>query len=224
MPTECYPDPVMRRSRWQQIPRVALALVAAGAALCAGTGQAWAQPAAGRFLIATKQVQGGFAESVILLIDVDSGGAMGLIVNHPTKLPLAKLLPDVASLRGHGDPVYLGGPVQPDHLMLLIRSKTAPPGATHVTGDVYASGSAATLRALAGKKGGATFRAYVGYAGWAPGQLESEVARGDWLVAPSDADSIFSRDPAGLWHDLIRQRGGVQVKLEGLEGSQLALR
>lgn len=214
----------MRRCTRQRIPRLTLALICTWATLCVGVGRTWAQPAAGRFLIATRQVQGGFAQTVILLVDVDAGGAMGVIVNHPTKLPLAKLLPDIAALRGRREPVYLGGPVQPDRLMLLIRSKTAPPDATRVTGDVYASGSVATLRAVAGKKRGATFRAYVGYAGWAAGQLESEVARGDWVVAPSDADSIFSEDPAGLWHDLIRQRGGVQVKLEEPEGSHLALR
>lgn len=214
----------MSRSRRQRVPRLALALIAAGTALCIGAGPAWAQPAAGRFLVATRQVQGVFAKSVILLVDVGSGGALGLIVNHPTRLPLAKLLPDVDVLRDRKEPVYVGGPVQPDHLMLLIRSKTAPPDATPVTGDVYASGSLETLRAVAGKKDGVTFRAYVGYAGWAPGQLQSEIERGDWVVAPSDADRIFSRNPSGLWKDLIRNRGGIQVKLEAPEGRALALR
>lgn len=167
-------------------------------------------------------MEGGFSQSVILLIDAGPDGALGVIVNRPTTLLLAKLLPDVDEIRGRGDPVYLGGPVSPDHLMLLIRSKTAPPDATHVAGNVYASGSLKTLRAVAGKKSGrATFRAYVGYAGWAPGQLDSEIARGDWLVVPSDEDSVFTKDPSELWHKLIRERGGVQVKLEGRE---LALR
>ncbi|MDE2148465.1 MAG: YqgE/AlgH family protein [Gammaproteobacteria bacterium] len=172
-------------------------------------------PGVGRFLVANRQVPGGFAHSVILLVEVNQVGALGLVVNRPTQLRLAGLLPRVDELKGRQDPVYLGGPVAIDHLTLLIRSKAAPPDAVRVLGDVYVSASLETLRAVAGKaSAGDRFRAYVGYAGWAPGQLGFEIARGDWLVVPANADDVFADDADGLWRQLIHQQDYIKVRLE----------
>lgn len=172
------------------------------------------QPAAGRFLVAAREQQGLFTRSVILLIDYGANGALGLIVNRPTAFPLAKLLPDEHDLQDREDVVYFGGPVSLDHVTLLVRSREPPPGALHVTGDVYASGSMTVLRAAAGGRlPGARFRSYAGYAGWGPGQLDSEITRGGWLVVPANPDEIFAEDPASLWEDLIRMQGTEVVRL-----------
>jgi putative AlgH/UPF0301 family transcriptional regulator len=83
-----------------------------------------------------------------------------------------------------------------------------------VLDGVTVSGSGDTLRALLEHPpAGSELRAYVGYAGWAPGQLAGEIARGDWLVAPGDAASVFTRDPASLWAELLKKHQGIRVQV-----------
>jgi putative AlgH/UPF0301 family transcriptional regulator len=82
-----------------------------------------------------------------------------------------------------------------------------------VLDGLHVSGSRDTLLELLGGPGpGVQFRAYVGYAGWAPGQLANEIARGDWTVAPGDAASVFASDPSGLWEKLLRRHQEIRVQ------------
>ena len=171
------------------------------------------EPAIGRFLVANRQLSGFFGASVIVLVDHGAHGSLGLIVNRPVELTLDELLPELEPARGHGEHAWLGGPVATDQLLLLIRSKKPPRGAAPVLEDLHVSGSRETLLDLLGGPGtGVEFRAYVGYAGWASGQLASEIARGDWTLAPGDAASAFERDPSGLWERLLRRHQEIQVR------------
>jgi putative transcriptional regulator len=175
------------------------------------------EPALGRFLIARPQVTGPFAESVILLVDHGAHGSLGLIVNRPTPHSVAELLPGIEEARGHDEPAWWGGPVEPGGVLLLIRASTAPKGSARVVRDVHVSGSRDTLREwLAKPPDGGELRAYAGYAGWAPAQLASELARGDWLVAPADATTVFTRDPAGLWRKLFDAHRSIRVERPAL--------
>jgi putative transcriptional regulator len=171
------------------------------------------EPAIGRFLIANRQVAGFFGGSVIVLVDHGEGGSLGLIVNRPAPLTLDELLPEVEGARGHAEHAFLGGPVATGQLLLLIRAKQPPRGSAPVLEDLHVSGSRDTLVALLGGPGpGVEFRAYVGYAGWAPGQLAGEIARGDWTVAPADAASVFVADPSSLWEKLLRRHQQIEVR------------
>jgi putative transcriptional regulator len=171
------------------------------------------EPAIGRLLIATPQVGSFFAESVVVLVDHGEHGSLGLIVNRPLALSLAELQPDVPSAKGHGEPAFFGGPVAPGQMLLLVRSARPPPGAAPVLDGVSVSGSRDTLSALLEHPpAGGELRAYVGYAGWAPGQLAAEIARGDWLVAPGDAGSVFTHEPAELWQTLLKKHQGIRVE------------
>jgi putative transcriptional regulator len=173
-------------------------------------------PAIGRFLIAKPQVSGFFAETVIVLVDHGDHGSLGLIVNRPIGTSVAELLPELEAARGHDEPAFLGGPVAQGQLLLLVRAAAAPPGSAPVLDQVHVSGSRDTLSALLAKPpAGGELRAYVGYAGWAPGQLASEIARGDWLVAPGDAVSVFTHDPAGLWQELFDKHRSIRVERPG---------
>ena len=175
------------------------------------------EPAIGRFLVANRQVAGFFGESVIVLVDHGAHGSLGLIVNRPVELTLDELLPDVERARGHVEHAWLGGPVATDQLLLLIRAKKPPPDSALVLEGLHVSGSRETLAALlAGPGGGTEFRAYVGYAGWAPGQLAGEIARGDWTVAPGDAAAVFAQDPSELWEKLLRKHEQIQVRFPRL--------
>ena len=189
------------------------ALLAPGAAaaesLRAGPGPSIERSAlaAGRFLVAARRLRDpNFAETVVLLVDYDENGALGLIVNRPTDVPLAGMVPAVEELRDRNDAVYIGGPVARDRLVLLFRSTVPRERSSHVVDGVYASSDLEVLRALAG--GDVPFRAYVGYSGWAPGQLDAEVLRGDWHVAPADAGAVFDPAPLELWRTLIRRSAG----------------
>jgi putative transcriptional regulator len=170
-------------------------------------------PAAGSFLVATAGQPGVFSKCVVLLIAYGPHGALGVIVNRPTGFNLSRALPDASVLNGHDGPLYFGGPVALERVTLLIRSKVKPPNAIHVTGDIYASESMKTLRAVSGHKfAGARFRGYAGYAGWAPGQLDTEIASGGWHVLRANPTDVFSHNPAGLWHKLIRQPNRILVQ------------
>ena len=163
------------------------------------------QPAKGRFLVARRSVNDPrFAETVILLVAYSDQGAMGLIINRPTDVRLASALPKMKELRDRPDRLFVGGPVSPSAMLLLIRSATAPEGAQPVFGDVYVSGKLETLRKALGKSGKThRLRAYAGYAGWGPGQLDREIARGDWAIGPADAGTIFDMPSGDMWPKLL---------------------
>ncbi len=163
------------------------------------------EPASGRFLIAKRTVSDpNFAETVILLLSYGEGGAMGLIINHPTEMRLQSAFPQVKELQARQDRLFIGGPVSLSSILLLVRSKARLERAQSIFGDVYVSSSMQVLRDVA-KGAGKTvrLRAFAGYAGWGPGQLDHEIERGDWLIAPADATSIFDTKPADVWSKLF---------------------
>ena len=173
-------------------------------------------PAKGRLLIAGRTLRdSNFAESVILLLSYDAHGAFGVILNRPTEVPLASALPDVAELHGRSERIFLGGPVSTNLMLLLFRSPHEPKRSQRVFGDVYASGSLDALRTIIGRKEKTPrWRAFAGYAGWAPGQLEQEIDRGDWHVTPADAAMIFDTPPDEIWPKLIEHFSGEWAQAE----------
>ncbi len=180
----------------------------AGAATATGPGL---QPAKGRFLIAERDLRDpNFAETVVLLTAYDEAGAMGLIVNWPTAAPAAELIPEVEGIERRSDTVYVGGPVARQLLLMLVRSETDLEQAERVFGDVHLSTSSELLRRLvSGQVEVSEFRLYSGYAGWAAGQLDRELAVGGWKVLPAESDLVFGDDPDSVWPLLI-ERGDVK--------------
>jgi putative transcriptional regulator len=184
------------------------------------TKRSWApptkQPAKGRFLIASRTLgDPNFSETVLLLLAYDATGAVGVIINQPTTIRLRSLLPDVKELRDRSERVFRGGPVAGHLLLVLVRVPTRPASSQHIFGDVYVSGSRAVLRKALGKAGKTNrLRAYAGHAGWGPGQLDREIARGDWYVAPGDAKMIFDASPAAIWPKLIERFSGEWASLQ----------
>lgn len=180
----------------------------------AGAVQHAARPAKGRFLVASRNLgDPNFSESVVLLLSHGPSGSMGVIVNRPTDLPLAPLLPELPELRDRSDRVSFGGPVGVNAMTMLVRARRQPTKSEAIFGDVYASGNLDSLRdALAPRGEIIAVRAYVGYAGWGAGQLEHEIARGDWYVGPADAASVFDTAPTELWTTLLDRFSGVWTK------------
>lgn len=169
----------------------------------------------GKFLVAARgMMDPRFRETVIVLVRYDENGAMGLIVNRPTGIRVSSILPDVRELKGKTDKVSIGGPVAVDHLFLMIRSDKAPAGSFRIFKHIYLNSSMTALKRMAGhRRKGDKFRVFVGYAGWARGQLEREVAMGSWHVMDVDGERIFDKDTSDLWQELIDRRSGIMVKL-----------
>lgn len=166
----------------------------------------------GAFLVASERLADpNFAATVVLLLRHGAAaGAVGVVVNRPSRVELASLLPQVEGLEGSEIPVYYGGPVERQRLLFLINSREPPPGSVSIVAGVHASGSLEALeRQLARPAPERRLRAYAGYAGWAPGQLEAEVARDDWHVLATDAATVFDRRPTELWERLIDELAGV---------------
>jgi putative transcriptional regulator len=145
-----------------------------------------------------------FIETVILLLDYSEKGTMGLILNRTTDVRLSELLPEVEALQSRTETVFAGGPVGRDALMLLVRSREPLEEAKFVFRDVYVTASADLLEELAAEDGNPRYRAFVGYAGWGPGQLDIEIERGSWHIVPGQAATVFDPSPAQIWKQLIR--------------------
>jgi putative transcriptional regulator len=146
-----------------------------------------------------------FAETVVLLLAYDSKGAMGLIINRETGVRLSELLPELRAAGQRDTPVFAGGPVSIDSLLLLVRSAESIDSAEHVFEDVYTSASRELLGELTTRPGSRRYRAYAGYAGWGPGQLEREVETGSWRILPASTADVFDSSPAEVWQRLIRR-------------------
>jgi len=141
-----------------------------------------------------------FKDSVVLVMNNIASAPAGLIINRPTKLPVSHLFPDDERLAQLDDKIYFGGPVQMDSVSFLFRAEAPPEHAAQVVDGVYLSMNAALLKKLlAREKPMEGLRIYAGYAGWAPGQLQAEIARGDWTFAPANASAIFGGKSDHPW-------------------------
>jgi putative transcriptional regulator len=145
-----------------------------------------------------------FRESVVLIVEHEPEGTVGLILNRSTNVLLSHALPDLTVLKGTTYRLFAGGPVEPSRLLLLFRLKEPPADARSVFDGVYVGGTPKILeRIITQAKPTETFRAFAGFAGWAPGQLKYEMLQGGWATLPPDSFNIFDQDPATLWRDCI---------------------
>jgi putative AlgH/UPF0301 family transcriptional regulator len=164
--------------------------------------------AAGTLLVASRDLgDPNFSETVILVLRYDEEeGAMGLIVNRRTDLPLSRVFEDVKGAKGRKDLAYMGGPVEPGNVLALLKSSAKLDDAEQVFAKVYLISDKDLLeKTLADKAEPTVFHVFLGYAGWGPGQLEHEMDLGAWHILPADAASVFDADPESVWARLIRR-------------------
>jgi putative transcriptional regulator len=166
------------------------------------------EPAAGRFLVSsTKLSDPNFRRSVVLLVASDPDkGALGVIINRRSKVSLSRVFPDIKGPNSPKDLVFMGGPVELATAQALLRSVTPSGTLKHVLGDVYSTGDKDLIeKSISSGTDPAKFRVYLGYAGWAPNQLEAEIELGAWYVTKASPDEIFDEDPDSLWPRLSRK-------------------
>ena len=189
------------------MPRFALLALLCGLAPVPGAAQS-PELAPGTFLVASRDLgDPNFSETVILLLRYDEEqGAMGLIVNRRSDLPLARVFEDVKQAKARKDMAYLGGPVEEGNVLALLKSSAKLDAEQRVFAGVYLISSKEQLeKALAEKTEPSAFHVYLGYAGWGPGQLEHELELGAWHIMAAVAASVFDDDPEAVWPRLIRR-------------------
>jgi putative transcriptional regulator len=168
----------------------------------------------GTLLVAERDLPDpNFTQTVVVLAQFDDkDGAMGLIVNRQTSVPLSRVLPDLKS-RGEIT-LFMGGPVSADSVLVLARSAHPIAGSKHIAADLYLVTSREALEAQLQSGGGRdSVRVYLGYCGWAPGQLERETVAGGWHVLPPDPGIVFDADPDSLWEREVKKSEGLMARM-----------
>ncbi|MFH1761794.1 MAG: YqgE/AlgH family protein [bacterium] len=151
-----------------------------------------------------------FKRMVVLLCEHNENGSYGLILNNPTQTPISKLAPDHDLLKNEDSPVYVGGPCQMDRLQVLHGFGSLLSDTIRICENVFMSGDFdAVLRIKSqDKESGGKCRFYLGYSGWGPGQLESEMERKSWIIHPANNKIVFSMDHENMWKEILDSKGG----------------
>ena len=158
-----------------------------------------------------------FRQSVVLVSGHRGiAGPIGVILNRPTAVTLARALPDVKALAGLDDKVYFGGPVATQALFFVFRAEGKPDDAIEVAPGIYMDWGGERLKQLLARdKPTEGLRVFAGHSAWAPGQLEHEVARGSWKSARPEERIIFSSKPETLWSELEKRARATPVRHKG---------
>jgi putative transcriptional regulator len=166
---------------------------------------------AGQLLVAAPRMSDPrFVHTVIYVAQHGPTGAMGVVVNRPVaEVPLARLLESLG-IEGHGASaiirVHYGGPVDPARGLVIHSTDYVGDGTLIVEGDIALTQDPEVLRAMAAGKGPRQSLFALGYAGWAPGQLEAEIEAGAWITIAADEALVFGPDDDEKWQRAIARR------------------
>ncbi len=165
---------------------------------------------AGMLLVATPALlDPNFSDTVVLLLDVDENGALGVVLNRPSPVPVAEVLEGWGGVVGEPEVLFRGGPVSTEGALAVGMLRTpddAPVGFREVAGRLGLVDLDTPVELVDGSLVG--MRIFAGYAGWGVGQLQAEVDEGSWYVVPALAPDVFRADPTDLWRDVLRRQPG----------------
>jgi putative transcriptional regulator len=161
----------------------------------------------GHLLVASPSLlDPNFHRTVVLVTEHSDEGAAGLVLNRPSLVAVEAAVPQLEELVGEDEQVWVGGPVQPEAVLVLGEFLDPDDAAVPLfeslgfpSLDEPEEIVPATTRR----------RVFAGYAGWGAGQLEDEVANEDWILEPALADDAFTEEPEELWADILRRKGGI---------------
>ncbi|MEU2558976.1 YqgE/AlgH family protein [Streptomyces longispororuber] len=161
----------------------------------------------GRLLVATPALSDpNFDRAVVLLLDHDEEGSLGVVLNRPTPVGVGDILEGWGDLAGAPGVVFQGGPVSLDSALgvAVIPGEDGPLGWRRVHGAIGLVDLETPPELLAAARG--SLRIFAGYAGWGPGQLEDELVEGAWYVVESEPGDVSSPDPERLWRAVLRRQ------------------
>jgi putative transcriptional regulator len=158
----------------------------------------------GSLLLASAGIEGGvFRKTVILVAEHDEKGALGFVLNHPSQALVDEIAPSLNRYDVLDERLYIGGPVQPEIVAIIAEFRTHDPDTSMIFDDVgFAPAEGPEVPA-----GLVRARAFAGYAGWGPGQLEREMEEDSWIVEPATKDDVFAGDADRLWSDVVKRKG-----------------
>ena len=161
-------------------------------------------------LVATPQlVDPNFADTVVLLLDVDENGALGVVLNRPTPVAVSEVLAGWGGVVAQPDVLFQGGPVSVEGALAvgwLRDTDDVPVGFREVSGSLGVVDLDTPVELIDGSLAG--MRIFAGYAGWGAEQLAGEIEEGSWYVVPALEPDVFREDPAGLWREVLRRQPG----------------
>jgi putative transcriptional regulator len=165
---------------------------------------------AGMLLVATPALlDPNFIDAVVLLLDVDDQGALGVVLNRPSGVPVSEVLDGWGEVVSEPEVLFQGGPVSTQGALAvatLLTDDEAPVGFRAVDGRLGLVDLDTPLELLEGTLD--RMRIFAGYAGWGAEQLEGEIAEGSWYVVPAQLPDVFRDDPRDLWRDVLRRQPG----------------
>ena len=161
----------------------------------------------GQLLIASPGLlDPNFRRTVVLVTEHNEDGAAGLVLNRPSPTAVAEVVPQLEPLVEDGEQVWVGGPVQPNAVLVLGEFLDPDDAAVPLFGALGFPSleEPEDVVPMTTRR-----RVFAGYAGWGSGQLEDELGREDWIVEPALPDDAFTETPDELWGDVLRRKGGI---------------
>jgi putative transcriptional regulator len=161
----------------------------------------------GQLLVASPALlDPNFRRTVVLVTEHTEDGAAGLVLNRPTESEVSEIVPALESLVDDGEPIFMGGPVQPNGVLVLGEFLDPDDAAVPLFGSLGFPSleEPDEVVPLTTRR-----RIFAGYAGWGSGQLEDELAREDWILEEAQPDDAFTEAPQELWADVLRRKGGI---------------
>jgi putative transcriptional regulator len=166
-----------------------------------------AESLAGQLLLASPSLtDANFIRTVVLIGVHGPDGAMGVVLNRPSQLTVAEAVPQLEETVGGLDPVYVGGPVKPESVVLLAEFEDPDTAGLLVLGRIGFPAPEAGIEQL--PTATARGRVFAGYAGWGEGQLEAEMENGDWITGAAMPQDVFTDRPEDLWSEVLTRMGG----------------
>jgi putative transcriptional regulator len=157
-----------------------------------------------------------YRQTVLIAAPAPNGGHVGVILNRPTRRSLGSLFPEHEPSKKVVEPVFYGGPFSRGALVALVRADSAPgAGSVLLMKNLYLAFRANTIDHVIETTPNEA-RYFVGYVGWRPGELKSEMDRGLWSVMNAEVDTIFRKDTEGLWEELLQQTK--RIRAQGAPG------
>jgi putative transcriptional regulator len=143
--------------------------------------------------------------TVVLIVEHSDEGALGLVLNRPSETTVGEAVSECEQMLDLDEPLYVGGPVQPSALIVLAEFNQPGDAALIAFEDIgVLPGGGQEDVQVSVRRG----RAFVGHAGWGPGQLDDEVERGDWILEPAQREDAFSGTSLDLWSVVLTRKGG----------------
>jgi putative transcriptional regulator len=148
-----------------------------------------------------------FFRTVVLVVDHTDEGAFGLVLNRPAETSVGEAVPELETLTGPDEPLFIGGPVQSSAVITLAEFSDPSQAALTAFDDIGVIGTAGPpIEEMS--EAVRVARSYVGHAGWGPGQLDAELESGDWILDPARREDVFCEAPIELWSRVLTRKGG----------------